>query len=129
LLSNSSFTMGLWIKADESLKPAGDVSAYIVCKGSIGKNEETGATGNRFNIEVKGDNLRFAIDNDALGKDELTVSSIHYYTGEWTYLTIVRDVENGKMMIYRNGELDGEKNIEHAVSGIGEPSALVLGNI
>src|SRR5690606_18357741 len=28
LLSNSSFTMGLWLKADETLKPGSDVSAY-----------------------------------------------------------------------------------------------------
>src|SRR3546814_16506990 len=36
---------------------------------------------------------------------------------------------NGKLLIYRNGELDGEKTIENAVNGIGETSALVFGNI
>ncbi|WP_437921066.1 LamG-like jellyroll fold domain-containing protein [Sphingobacterium sp. LRF_L2] len=129
LLNNSSFTMGLWMKAAAELKPGTNESAYIVCKGSITKNTETGATGNRFNIEVKGDALRFAIDNDALGKDELSTSSIPYYNGEWTYLTIVRDTENKKLKIYRNGQLDKEATITKALSGIGEASDLVLGNI
>lgn len=129
LLNNSSFSLGFWMKGSTEDRPAAGASAYIFCKGSITKNEETGATGNRFNVEVKDNNFRFAIDNDALGKDEVTASTTDFFTGDWVYVTMVRDTQNKKLKIYKNATLMAQIDIVRALYGIGEESDLVIGNI
>lgn len=128
-LNNSSFTLGFWMRGGAEEKPAAGESAYIFCKGSITKNEETGATGNRFNIEVKDAQFRFAIDNDDLGKNEIFANTDDFFTGEWVYVTVVRDTESNKLKIYRNAAVAKEGNITLAFHGIGEESDLVIGNI
>jgi gliding motility-associated-like protein len=128
-LSNSAFTLGFWMRGGAEERPAAGTSAYIFCKGSITKNEETGATGNRFNMEVKDNNFRFAIDNDDLGKDEVTAKTDDFFTGEWVYVTLVRDTENKKLKIYKNSALMAQIDITKALYGIGEESDLVIGNI
>ncbi|EFK58301.1 LamG-like jellyroll fold domain-containing protein [Sphingobacterium spiritivorum] len=128
-LNNSSFTITFWMKAAQEDRPTSTNSSYILCKGSITKNTTTGATGNRFNIEVKEENFRFAIDNDNLGKDEITAKTSDFYTGQWTHVTVIRDTENKKIRLYRNGKLNVEATISKATSGIGELSDLIIGNI
>ena len=129
LMNNNSFTLGFWMKGGTEDRPASGASAYIFCKGSIAKNAETGATGNRFNVEIKDNNFRFAIDNDALGKDEVTANTADFFTGDWVYVTMVRDVDNKKLKIYKNATVVAQIDITKALYGIGEESDLVIGNI
>ncbi|TJZ61124.1 T9SS type B sorting domain-containing protein [Sphingobacterium olei] len=128
-LSNSSFTLGFWMKGGAEDRPEAGASAYLFCKGSISKNEETGATGNRFNLEVKDAQFRFAIDNDALGKDEIFANSADFFTGEWVYVTVVRDVENKLLKFYKNAAEVKRGSVTKALYGIGEESDLIIGNI
>ncbi|RRN77403.1 hypothetical protein EIM50_19805, partial [Pseudoxanthomonas sp. SGD-10] len=129
-LSNRSFSLSFWMKAPASLLPQDNsTSAYLLCKGSITKNATTGATGNRFNIELKNKQFRFAIDNDSKGKDELQIAGAPFFTNEWVHVTAIRDFENRKLRVYLNGVLQGEQNIVYAVDNIGEESALIVGNI
>jgi len=129
-LSNRSFSMTFWMKAPASLLPQdNNTSAYLLCKGSITKNAATGATGNRFDIEFKNKQIRFAIDNDNRGKDELQVPGAPFFTNEWVHVTAIRDFENKKLKIYLNGALQQEQTIVNAIDNIGEESALVIGNI
>ncbi|GGH06140.1 T9SS type B sorting domain-containing protein [Sphingobacterium alkalisoli] len=128
-LSNSSFTLGFWMKGSAEDRPEAGASAYLFCKGSISKNPETGATGNRFNLEIKDAQFRFAIDNDALGKDEIYANSADFFTDEWVYVTVVRDVENKLLKFYKNATEVKQGNITKALYGIGEESDLVIGNI
>jgi len=124
----NSFTVSFWMKAPPSMIPASSsTSLYVLCKGSFTKNNTTGATGKRFNVEIKGGQLRFAIDDDVT-KKEITSTIAKYFTGEWVNVVIMRDIVAHKMRIYTNGVLISEGD-ETAVKGIGEASDLIIGNI
>ena len=132
LFDKNSFTVSFWMKADASLIPAGTTtSSYILCKGSITKNATTGATGRRFDVEIKSNQFRFAIDDDVT-KTELTSSfpATSYFNGTWVNVIIMRDVAAAKLRIYTNGVFTNEKaDATGTTVGIGEPTDLVIGNI
>lgn len=133
-LSQSSFTISFWMKADATMLPQDNSnSAYLLCKGSITKNTLTKATGKRFDIEFKNKQFRFAIDDDndanGGGKDELQATATSFFNNDWVYVTVIRDVENKKLKLYQNGILFKEVAIAKANAGIGEVSALIIGNI
>lgn len=124
----NSFTVSFWMKAPASMIPtSSSTSLYVLCKGSFSKNTATGATGKRYNVEIKGGQLRFAIDDDVT-KKEITSPIANYFTGNWVHVVIMRDIFAHKMRIYTNGILSAEGD-ETAVTGIGEDSDLIIGNI
>ncbi|WP_257669685.1 LamG-like jellyroll fold domain-containing protein [Parapedobacter tibetensis] len=131
---NSSFTLSFWVQGTSANLPQdNNSSAYLLCKGSIGRNESTGATGKRYNIELKNKQLRFAIDDDndanGGGKDEIQVDGVPFFSGEWVHVVAIRDAENKRLKIYRDGELVNEQSITKALSGIGEGTDLIIGNV
>ncbi|WP_264537118.1 fibronectin type III domain-containing protein [Flavobacterium sp. N1736] len=76
LFDKSSFTVSFWMKAAPALLPSSSsTSIYVLCKGSFTKNATTGATGKRYNIEIKGGLLRFAIDDDITKKEVTTAAA------------------------------------------------------
>jgi hypothetical protein len=116
------------MKALTSMIPSSSsTSLYVLCKGSITANASTGATGKRFNVEIKGGQLRYAID-DNVTKKEITSPIANYFTNNWVHVVIQRDIIAHKMRIYTNGVLSSEGD-ETAVTGIGESSDFVIGNI
>lgn len=128
-LNRSSFTLSFWMKAPPSLLPQDNtVSAYIMCKGSITKNTATGATGKRIDIETKNKQVRFAIDDDVT-KYELAVSGTGFFTGDWVHVAAVRDSAANKLRLYLNGVKFSTEVTTKQGAGIGEESALVIGNI
>ena len=128
LFDKNSFTVSFWMKAAPTLLPGSSAtSIYVLCKGSFTKNATTGATGKRYNIEIKGGLLRFAIDDD-ITKKEVTTAAAKYFTGEWVNVVIMRDIAAHKMRIYTNGVFSAELD-ETAVTGIGETTDLIIGNI
>jgi len=128
LFDKNSFTVSFWMKADPALLPTlSSTSIYVLCKGSITKNTTTSATGKRFDVEVKGGLLRFAIDDDVT-KREVTTAAAPFFTGSWVNVIIMRDVAAHKIRIYTNGLFSAELD-ETAVTGIGEASDFVIGNI
>ncbi len=134
LFDKNSFTVSYWMKADASMLPATSptvLSSYILCKGSMTKNVTTGATGRRFNVEIKSNQLRFAIDDDVT-KTELTSSlaATSYFNSTWVNVIIMRDVAAAKLRIYTNGVFTNERaDATGTAVGIGEPTDLVIGNI
>ncbi len=126
-LNNSSFSISFWMNAAANLMPTGTSSTYLLCKGSFTKNATTGATGKRYNVEFKSSQLRFAIDDDVT-KKELSVSATDFFKGSWVHVVIMRDIAAHKMRLYRDGTLISEIS-ETGVTGIGEPTDLILGNI
>ncbi|HTN19990.1 MAG TPA: LamG-like jellyroll fold domain-containing protein [Pelobium sp.] len=126
-LDKSSFSVSFWMKADASLFPAGSTSSYLLCKGSITENAATGATGKRFNVEFKSGQFRFAID-DNVKKSELGYDiTTDLFNNTWQHAVIIRDVSAKTLKLYINGALKATKTDE--TGGIGEASALVVGNI
>ncbi|MEN9907347.1 MAG: Polysaccharide lyase family 1 [Bacteroidota bacterium] len=132
LFDKNSFSVSFWMKADASQLPAtSTLSSYILCKGSITKNTTTGATGKRFDVEIKNNQFRFAIDDDKV-KTELTstLAATKYYTGDWVHVVIMRDVTAKKLKLYTNGVFTNElADGTGTAVGIGEPTDLVVGNI
>ncbi|NII27978.1 T9SS type B sorting domain-containing protein [Pseudoflavitalea sp. X16] len=133
-LNKGPFSLSFWMKASPSLLPPdNNSSAYLLCKGSITKNTTTGATGKRFDIEFKNKQFRFALDDDndagGGGKDELQTDGVPFFTGDWVHVVTIRDTLNKKLQVYLNGALVKESAISKSLSGIGEASALVIGNI
>ncbi|HTG65685.1 MAG TPA: LamG-like jellyroll fold domain-containing protein, partial [Flavobacterium sp.] len=132
LFDKNSFSVSFWMKADASQLPASStLSSYILCKGSMTKSAATGATGRRFNVEIKSNQFRFAIDDDKV-KTELnsTLAATSYFNSNWVHVVIMRDVTAAKLKIYTNGVLTGEKaDATGTAVGIGEPTDLVIGNI
>ncbi|WP_205502912.1 LamG-like jellyroll fold domain-containing protein [Rufibacter psychrotolerans] len=127
-LDKSSFTLSFWMKANPSMLPQdNNTSSYLLCKGSITRNATTGATGKRFDIEFKNKQIRFAIDDD-VNKDELQASGLPFFTGDWVHVVAIRDAASKKLLLYLNGSLVKEQTGVKAV-GIGEASALIIGNI
>lgn len=128
MFDNHSFSVSYWMKAPTSMIPSSSsTSLYVLCKGSFTANATTGATGKRFNIEIKGGQLRYAID-DNVTKREITSPIANYFTNNWVHVVIQRDVIAHKMRIYTNGVLSAEGD-EITVTGIGEASDLIIGNI
>ncbi|CAD7813002.1 Tetanus toxin [Chryseobacterium aquaeductus] len=128
MFNNNSFTVSFWMKAPASMIPSSSAtSLYVLCKGSITANTTTGATGKRFNIEMKGGQLRYAID-DNVTKKEITSPIANYFNNTWVNVVIQRDIVAHKMRIYTNGVLSSEGD-ETAVTGIGEASDFIIGNI
>lgn len=128
LFNTNSFTVSYWMKAPASMIPSSSAtSLYVLCKGSITKNTATGATGKRFNVEMKGGQLRFAIDDDVT-KKEITSPIANYFNGTWVHVVLQRDITAHKIRIYRNGVFMVETD-ETAVGGIGEASDFIIGNI
>lgn len=116
------------MKAPASMIPSSSAtSLYVLCKGSITKNTATGATGKRFNVEMKGGQLRFAIDDDVT-KKEIASPIANYFNGTWVHVVLQRDITAHKIRIYRNGVFMVETD-ETAVGGIGEASDFIIGNI
>ncbi|WKL48397.1 T9SS type A sorting domain-containing protein [Flavobacterium pectinovorum] len=128
LFDKNSFTISFWMKAAPALLPSSSsTSIYVLCKGSFTKNTTTGATGRRYNIEIKGGLLRFAIDDDKT-KKEVTTAAAKYFTDDWVNVVIMRDVLAHKMRIYTDGVFSAELD-ESAVTGISEETDLIIGNI
>ncbi|WP_143436415.1 LamG-like jellyroll fold domain-containing protein [Hymenobacter crusticola] len=126
-LDQQSFSLSFWMKASAAQLPQdNNTSAYLLCKGSITRNATTGATGKRFNIEFKNKQLRFAIDDDK-NKDELQATGAPFFTGDWVHVAALRDVPNKKLQLYLNGVFVKETTTK--ALGIGEASALIVGNI
>lgn len=120
LLGQKDFTIEMWFKST-------DDAAYILHKGSIAANAETGATGKWFGIEYKSGNLKFAIDDDVT-KSEAAAPASAYFKGEWTHLVCVRESYTKTLKMYANGVL-----IAEAADNTGDISdnneLLVIGNV
>ena len=56
--STGSFTISLWAKINNY----SEESAYLLSKGSFTENAEAGTNGAWYGFELKGDQLRFAVD-------------------------------------------------------------------
>lgn len=128
-LNRGSFTLSFWMKAPASmLPPDNNSSAYIMCKGSITRNSTTGATGKRIDIEAKNKQIRFAIDDDVT-KYELQVSGTGFYNDNWVHVAAVRDSAANRLRLYLNGVKFSNEVTTTQGQGIGEESAMIIGNI
>ena len=105
--TTESFTVAIWTTIDPTLS-----NQMLIVKGTNSASEldfdgnaVNGANGNRFVIETKEGNMRFAIDDD-INKSQLGVdvaSLADGYPTGWVQFVGVRDRENTMLRLYLNG--------------------------
>ena len=110
--TSESFTISLWAIVDPTL-----AEQTQIIKGTNGAdavdfdgNPVNNANGNRFTIQTKSSEIRFAIDDDqdgVTGKTQLgvdiTTLATPYPTGEWVNIVGVRDRSSTMLYLYLNG--------------------------
>jgi hypothetical protein len=76
----------------------------LICKGSFSSPN----TGSRYDLYLKGSELRFEIDNGPANvKSSLKVANEPFVTGEWVHVVAVRDSVNDELLLYADGILQG----------------------
>ena len=76
----------------------------LVSKGTFGAP----GTGSRYDLYIKGSELRFEIDNGPANvKSSLKVDNAPFVTGEWVHVVAVRDAANDLLSLYADGVLQG----------------------
>jgi pectate lyase len=119
---NESFSLSAWLKAD----PLTGASMYLINKGSFSRDDAAGTTGRWYGIEIKNNELRFAIDDD-ITKSQATVTPAEPLLAEkWAYIAGVRDTGEGNLRLYVNGER--MSTVADGTGNISEEAELFLGN-
>lgn len=92
------FTIEFWMNST-------DDAAYILHKGSHTANDATGTSGKWIGLELKNNNLTFAIDDD-ITKTECSVKTVGdtYFNGEWHHVVLVRDAFKKQLLFYIDGK-------------------------
>jgi len=76
----------------------------LISKGTFGAP----GTGSRYDLYIKGSDLRFEIDNGPANvKSSLKVANEPLVTGEWVHVVAVRDAANDLLSLYADGILQG----------------------
>lgn len=97
-LAKNPFTVELWLKSE-------DTDGYLFFKGSHSANTATGATGCWIGLERHSNgSLNFAIDDNATKTDCRLADANRVFDGKWHHVACVRDIENGLLLLYVDGE-------------------------
>ncbi len=115
-----SFSVAFWVKADAG------TNGYLFNKGVFKADPATGAVGRWFGMESKnGKNLYFSVDDDQT-KTQLSMSNEAFFTGEWVHVVAIRNVEEGQLEVYLNGEQ--YKTTTDVSGNIGNDEDMYIGN-
>lgn len=99
-MGTKDFTLEMWFNST-------DDAAYIFHKGSMAKDDTKNTSGNWIGLELKGGNLKFAIDDDVT-KSEASFAATSYFNGQWHHLVCVRESATKTLKAYVDGKLVAE---------------------
>ncbi len=120
-----SFTISMWVKINKPYSYAAGEDAYLIHKGTF----EAG-TGKWYGIQLKDENLTFAIDDGdtkSSVSEAVGASSPHnLFNDEWKHIVAIRDKDNSRIKLYINGQL--AKQGTSSTGTIGKSDALTIGN-
>ncbi len=120
-VADNSFSIEFWMNST-----AGD--CYILHKGSLASSKFTVDTGNWIGIEHKGEELRFAIDDDVTKTQLGWSGASQAFNGEWHHVVAVRDVAAKTLFLYFDGEL--VESMEDQTGAINCPDEnFIIGNV
>jgi len=128
-LSTGSFSIVFWVKSNFVGISNSDIKEFIICNGTDGTEFDSGgrgpggrASGRRYIIVFKDDDLRFIVDDDAT-QTLLEGASDDFATDDWVHVVAIRDTEAKKLLLYRNGLLEISKNdrTTGSIASPGEP--------
>ena len=99
---------------------------YLINKGSFTRDDAAGATGRWYGIEIKNNELRFAIDDDVT-KSQATVTQTDGLLSEkWAHIVGIRDTGEGILKLYVNGSM--LSSVADGTGNISQEHDLFLGN-
>ena len=96
-----SFSISAWLRAE----PLTGTSMYLIHKGSMEADEGAGTNGKWYGIEIKNNELRFAIDDNSVKSQATLVNASPLLSEKWAHIAAVRDTETGMLKLYVNGEM------------------------
>jgi len=125
-LDSMSFSISLWVKIPSNTYSYADgKDCYLIQKGTMEAN-----TGKWYGLQLKDNNLTFAID-DGKNKSSLSVKmeeDNNIYDNEWDNIVAVRDLKTKKIYLYINGTLAGSTS-SSSTTNIGQmDKMLTIGN-
>lgn len=98
---DESFSISVWLKSEIL---TGN-SIYLINKGSFSADETAGTNGKWYGIEIKNNELRFAVDDNS-NKSQATLANVNGLLEEtWAHIVAVRDTQDGNLKLYVNGEM------------------------
>lgn len=129
---DESFSISAWLKAE----PLTGNSMFLIHKGSFSSDAIAGTNGKWYGIEIKNNELRFAIDDNVVKTQVLLSNASDLLSEKWAHISGVRDTETGLLKLYLNGEMvasttDGTGSISQDVDlylgSNSDPSGALLG--
>lgn len=121
-LGGGDFSIEFWMRSE-------DTAAYLFHKGSITRNESTGATGNWMGLELKNGNVTFAIDDDVTKSQvQLKDYGKSLFDGNWHHVVLVRDIYAKTLSFYVDGTLEGDAEDATGALGFADEN-FVIGNV
>jgi hypothetical protein len=98
---DESFSISAWLKAE----PLTGNSMFLIHKGSFAADEAAGTNGKWYGIEIKNNELRFAIDDNLVKSQAMLANVSDLLSEKWAHIAAVRDTEAGLLKLYVNGEM------------------------
>ncbi|MFH0758410.1 MAG: LamG-like jellyroll fold domain-containing protein [Bacteroidota bacterium] len=96
-----SFSISAWLRAE----PLTGTSMFLIHKGSMLADEGAGTNGKWYGIEIKNNELRFAIDDNSMKSQATLVNASPLLSDKWAHIAAVRDTETGILKLYADGEM------------------------
>lgn len=119
---DESFTISAWLKAD----PITGIAMFLIHKGSFSADETTGTNGKWYGIEIKNNELRFAIDDNVVKSQAMLANVSDLLSEKWAHISGVRDIEAGLLKLYVNGEM--RASVADGTGSISQDVDLYLGS-
>jgi hypothetical protein len=125
-LTDGPFSIALWMKAAKIFP----VDAYLIQKGTHENiPDDEVSNGKWFGIQVLLADyeyiFRFSVDDDA-NKTIVTANPDHFLTDEWVHVVAIRDTNEHKLKLYRDGVLLNE--VTDYTGSIACDTNLIIGN-
>ncbi|MBN2103558.1 T9SS type A sorting domain-containing protein [bacterium] len=117
-----SFSLSAWLKAE----PLTGASMYLINKGSFARDDAAGTTGRWYGLEIKNNELRFAIDDDVTKSQAKVVQVDTLLSGKWAHIVGIRDAAESILKLYVNAER--VSTVSDATGSISQEEDLSLGN-
>jgi hypothetical protein len=102
-IGEESFTLSLWFTRDP--KSVDDKVRRLI---SAGAGSRTGKPGWALWISGKGDALTFAVSDGKQRVENITAKDESLASGEWRHAAVTVDRENGKAVLFLDGQLVNE---------------------
>ncbi|MDE6556675.1 MAG: Por secretion system protein, partial [Duncaniella sp.] len=112
----------------EFLMKSTDNGAYVFHIGTIAKDARFNRTGNWIGLEYKGNQIKFAVDDDVT-KSEASTDGTVCFDGGWHHVVLVREGATKTLKIYIDGALKAESSDNTGAINMDKDEQMIVGNV